>query len=225
MPALEISHLRKAYRDPAGALLPVVDVPSFALAPGEQAGLAGGSGCGKTTFLNLIAGILRPDSGRIAVAGVALTNLPEPARDRLRAVSIGYVFQTFNLLQGFTALENVLLGMSFGPGQDRARAADLLGRMGLGDRLHYHPRQLSVGQQQRVALARAVAHRPALVLADEPTGNLDPRAAKNALDLLREVCAENNAALLVVSHDTTLLSTLGRVDQFADINRAAGVSA
>src|SRR5207237_8654135 len=131
---------------------------------------------------NLIAGILRADAGEIQVDGEAMSLLPEPQRDRLRAAKLGYIFQTFNLLQGFTCLENVLLGMKFGPGADRKRAEELLRRVGLSERLHYYPRQLSSGQQQRVAVARALANRPTLVLADEPTGNLDRR---NAVESLR----------------------------------------
>src|ERR1700761_5514115 len=119
--------------------------------------LRGESGSGKTTFLHLIAGILTPDSGSIRLGGTELTTLGEGARDRLRAATVGYIFQSFNLLQGYTCLENVLLAMAFGPGRDRPRAVALLERVGLGHRLHHTPRQLSTGQQQRVAIARAIA--------------------------------------------------------------------
>src|SRR6185503_15331563 len=149
------------------------------LAAGAQLALRGESGSGKTTFLNLIAGILAPDSGRVMIDEAEMTALTEPRRDRLRAAKLGYIFQTFNLLQGFTVLENVMLGMSFGPrGADRAHAREILKRVGLGERLHHFPRQLSTGQQQRVAVARALVNRPKLVLADEPTGNLDRRNAR-----------------------------------------------
>jgi len=118
-------------------------------------------------------------------------------------------------------LENVVLGMSFGPcGADRARAEAVLGRMGLGHRLHHFPRQLSTGQQQRVAVARALANRPRLVLADEPTGNLDRRHAREALTLIREVCRENNAALLLVSHDEEVLAQFEQRRDFAELNQA-----
>src|SRR5687768_8642974 len=153
---------------------------------GAIVALRGESGSGKTTFLNLVAGILQPDSGSVRIDGREMAALAEAARDRLRAETIGYVFQTFNLLQGYTALENVELGMAFGRGIDAGHARSLLERVGLAERLHYRPRQLSVGQQQRVALARALANRPRLVLADEPTGNLDPVRAKEAVDLLLE---------------------------------------
>src|SRR5580658_3594956 len=173
MSLLEITQLKKSFTAPDGSRHCVVDVKSFALAEKTQVALEGESGSGKTTLLNLIAGILKPDSGMIQIAGREMSALSEPQRDRLRATTIGYIFQTFNLLQGYTCLENVLLGMSFGPGADRAFAAALLERVGLGNRLKHYPRQLSTGQQQRVAVARALANRPKLVLADEPTGNLD----------------------------------------------------
>jgi putative ABC transport system ATP-binding protein len=152
-----------------------------------------------------------------------MTALGEPARDRLRAEKLGYIFQTFNLLQGFTVLENVLLGMSFGPrGADRADARAVLERVGLGHRLGHFPRQLSTGQQQRVAVARALANRPRLVLADEPTGNLDARHAGEALALIREVCREQGAALLLVSHDEGVLGQFALRRDFAELNQAVG---
>src|SRR6185295_5398105 len=169
MPLLDVSQLKKSFVTPGGTEHPVVDVENFALGEAAQLALQGESGSGKTTFLHLIAGILKPDSGRIVLAGREMSALGEPARDRLRATAIGYIFQTFNLLQGYTCLENVLLGMSFGPGADRAFAEALLKRVGLSDRLNHYPRQLSTGQQQRVAVARALANKPKLVLADEPT--------------------------------------------------------
>jgi putative ABC transport system ATP-binding protein len=146
--------------------------------------------------------------------------LSEAARDRFRARNVGYVFQTFNLLQGFTALENVELGSAFGRGRDRVFARELLVRLGLAERLSHRPAQLSVGQQQRVALARALANRPRLVLADEPTGNLDPQLASEALAITRELCREVGAALLLVSHDRDVLAQFARAVDLADVNRA-----
>ncbi len=221
MNVLSVEKLIKRYRSPEGEVAAVVDVAHFSLGEGEQVALRGASGSGKTTFLNLIAGILRADSGRVTVNGEDMTVLSESRRDLLRARHIGYVFQTFNLLQGYTALENVLLGMMFGPGPDAAFARTLLERVGLRDRINYRPRQLSVGQQQRVALARAVANRPRLVLADEPTGNLDPHHAAESLRTMRELCAETGAALLLVSHDPGVLAQFDRVQDFAAINRAS----
>jgi putative ABC transport system ATP-binding protein len=221
MPAmLAIQGLAKSYPSPDGGRAVIVAVPAFSLGAGEQLALRGESGSGKTTFLHLIAGILDADSGRIEIDGVDMAALGEAKRDRLRAQKLGYIFQTFNLLQGYTVLENVLLGMSFGPGADRARARAVLERVGLGDRLHHFPRQLSTGQQQRVAVARALANRPKLVLADEPTGNLDRRNATDALALIRETCREVGATLLLVSHDENALGLFSQVKDFSDINQA-----
>lgn len=223
MSLLSIQDLRKSYRRPGGGgeAVAVVDVAEFALAAGTQLALRGESGSGKTTFLNLIAGIVAPEAGTVVLDGRELGALGEAGRDRLRAETIGYIFQTFNLLQGHTVLENVELGMAFGRGVDRAQAAALLRRVGLGDRLAHFPRQLSTGQQQRVAVARALANRPKLVLADEPTGNLDRRNARESLALIREVCRENGAALLLVSHDEEVLAQFEDVREFAAMNRAA----
>ena len=224
-PLLEISGLAKSFAAPDGDRSLIVDIPAFALAEGEQVAVRGSSGSGKTTLLNLIAGILQADRGRIVVAGQDLTQLAESGRDRLRARTIGYVFQNFNLLQGYTAFENVMLGMMFGPGIDRTRARGLLERVGLGHRLDYRPAQLSIGQQQRVAVARALANHPKLVLADEPTGNLDQRHAGEALALIREVCREQHAALLLVSHDPAALAAFDRVEDLAQLNHAAAAHA
>ncbi len=222
MDALKIRNLKKGFSVPGQVgSLTVVDLPELTLGAGEQAALSGSSGSGKTTLLHLIAGILPAETGTIHLGNVEMTGLGEAGRDRLRAGTIGYIFQTFNLLQGFTCLENVLLGMSFGKGADRAYAMSLLGRVGLGDRLDYFPRQLSTGQQQRVAVARAVANRPHLVLADEPTGNLDPENARQALALIRQICTESKAALLLVSHDPLVLAGFDRVLSLSQLNRAA----
>jgi ABC-type lipoprotein export system ATPase subunit len=220
MQLLEIADLKKAFVAPDMTRHAIVDVAQFSLAAGEQLALAGESGSGKTTFLNLIAGILKPDGGTIRLGDVLVSSLRESERDRFRATTIGYIFQTFNLLQGYTCLENVLLGMSFGVGADREFAGKLLQRVGLGNRLHHKPRQLSTGQQQRVAVARALANRPKLVLADEPTGNLDHKNARESLALIREACRENGAALLLVSHDREVLGQFENTKDFSDINRA-----
>ena len=220
MPLLEIRNLKKIYRTPEGETLTVLDVTEFALEERQQLALCGASGTGKTTFLNCIAGILRPNNGSVRLNGIDMAAASEGRRDQLRAQTIGYIFQTFNLLQGYTCLENVLLGMSFGRGADRAFARELLERVGLGDRLDYRPAQLSVGQQQRVAVARALANRPKLVLADEPTGNLDPRNAREAIKLIREICRETGAALLIVSRDQTVLEQFDDCADLGEINLA-----
>ncbi|MDB6126771.1 MAG: putative transport system ATP-binding protein [Verrucomicrobia bacterium] len=220
MSLLTLSSLQKSFRSPEGERKRIVDVDSFSLAAGQQLALRGESGSGKTTFLHLIAGILAADSGMIRIDGQDVSSLGESARDRLRARTIGYIFQTFNLLQGYTCLENVSLGMAFGAGVDRARAASLLERVGLSHRLHHYPRQLSTGQQQRVAVARALANHPKLVLADEPTGNLDHRNGRESLALIRDTCRENGAALLLVSHDPNVLGAFEDQRDFAALNRA-----
>ncbi len=224
-PLLDVTNLQKSFVSPDGERTMIVDVPTFQLAEGEQVAVRGASGSGKTTFLNLIAGILQADTGKIVVAGQEMTKLSEGGRDRARAKTIGYVFQNFNLLQGYTALENVMLGMLFGTGVDAKHARNLLERVGLSHRMNYRPSQLSIGQQQRVAVARALANRPKLVLADEPTGNLDQRHAGEALALIREVCRESGAALLLVSHDPAILALFDRSEDLADLNRAAAAHA
>jgi putative ABC transport system ATP-binding protein len=221
MPLLEITGLKKTFRAPDGSHQTVIDIPEFALDARQEIALSGESGSGKTTFLNLIAGILRPDAGEIVLAGQRFSALSEPARDRVRATTLGYIFQTFNLLQGFSCLENVLVGMKFGAGVDRGFARKLLDRVGLSERIDHRPRQLSSGQQQRVAVARALANRPQLVIADEPTGNLDLYNAREALRLIRETCRENGAALLLVSHDRDVLGAFDQARDLSQLNRAA----
>ena len=226
---LRLEHLRKTYVGPDGSAVPVIDIEQFELADGEQVALVGGSGTGKTTLLHLIAGILTPDGGRILFGSgqgpygpVDVAALGEAQRDVFRGRNIGYVFQTHHLLPGFTALENVLLGMTFtGRGQEPEWARHLLREVGLSDRLHYKPSKLSVGQQQRVAVARALANRPQLVLADEPTGALDPRNAQAVLELVRKLCSEVGAGLLLVSHDPQISGQLPRVVRLAELNRAS----
>ncbi|MCX8155286.1 MAG: ABC transporter ATP-binding protein [Verrucomicrobiae bacterium] len=210
MALLELQGLRKSFSTPTGEVRRVVDIPELSVDSGEQVGVFGPSGSGKTTLLHLIAGILRPDAGRILLQGRDLTPLREPQLDRVRAESIGLIFQSFNLLQGFTALENVALGMAFGRGVDWQRARHLLGRVGLAAYADYRPGQLSTGQQQRVAVARALAPKPALVLADEPTASLDEAHAQAALKLIRELCQEESAALMLVSHDPAVLRSFPR---------------
>lgn len=225
--SLVLTNLRKRYQAPDGSSLTVLDVRAFELGAGEQVALVGASGSGKTTLLHAIAGLLDLDDGRIELAVedgqvIDIASLPEARRDVVRGRYIGYVFQTHHLLTGFTALENVLLGMSFtGRSADRAWAEHLLREVGLSDRLHYRPGKLSVGQQQRVAVARAMANRPRLVLADEPTGALDADNAQQVLELMRTLCREVNAALLIVTHDRDIASQLQRVVELSQINRAA----
>ena len=215
---LSLRNLSKSFREADGNLLEVINVRQFELGTGEQTVLVGQSGSGKSTLLNLIAGILLPDKGEIMVNGKDPTKLSEAARDRFRAANIGYVFQSFNLLQGFTALENVLLGQMFGGGSGGAdRAVQLLKSVGLEHRLHHKPRALSVGEQQRVAIARALANAPPLVLADEPTGSLDAKNGMAVLELLRRVCTEGKHTLLLVTHDPQVMKSFEKVVRLEDL--------
>jgi putative ABC transport system ATP-binding protein len=185
--------------------------------------LVGPSGCGKTTLLHVIAGISRPDEGKVRINEWDITLMSEAECDRFRAEHLGYVFQTFNLLKGFTALENVLLAMRFtGRRPDKARGKRLLERVGLGHRMTHKPTMLSVGEQQRVAVARALANRPKLLLADEPTANVDSGHQQQVLDLLRETCREEKVALVLVTHSPEVAKQFERVDKLEDFNLATG---
>jgi ABC-type lipoprotein export system ATPase subunit len=220
---LELHDVRKAYREPNGHLLPILNIGHFRVAEGERMVLMGRSGSGKTTLLHIIAGISRPDSGKVVVDGLDITRLAEAGRDRFRADKIGYVFQTFNLLPAFTALENVMLGMTFSRGKpDAARARALLDRVGLAGRLTHKPAQLSVGEQQRVSVARALANKPKLLLADEPTANVDPANQQAIIDLIRETCQEENVALVLVTHAPEVAEQFQRIERLEEINRSEG---
>ena len=154
---LRIKNLKKIYQQPDGTPLEVLDIPKFQVSAGEQMALIGRSGCGKSTLLHVVSGISAATSGSVEIDGLDITRLAEAGRDRFRAEKVGYVFQTFNLLPGFSALENVQLGMSFARGRrDSARARELLDRVGLSHRLHHKPSTMSVGEQQRTAVARAL---------------------------------------------------------------------
>ncbi|MCC7397300.1 MAG: ABC transporter ATP-binding protein [Planctomycetes bacterium] len=185
---------------------------------GEQVALVGRSGTGKTTLLHMLAGILLPDRGEIEVVGQRLDQLSEAARDRHRGRHIGMVYQTFNLLQPFTALENVLLGALFGAGAGHAardRAAALLTQVGLGDRLHHRPRELSVGQVQRVAICRALVNDPEVILMDEPLGNQDKATGGQVLDLLLQLAAAGGKTVVMVTHDPESAARMQRTVDLA----------
>lgn len=222
---IELRNVRKAFVAPGGESVPVLDIGSFVLGAGEQCALEGQSGSGKSTLLNVISGIMRPDAGSVLVGGRDIARLDEASRDRVRADTLGLVFQQFNLLPGFTALENVLVAMSFGSARpDRKRAADLLGAVGLAHRLDHKPAALSIGQQQRVAVARALANRPRAVLADEPTASIDAAHQQQVIDLLRDTCRDAGAALLVVTHAAEVAGQFPRRTKLEDFNRALRAS-
>ncbi|MDA7978852.1 MAG: ABC transporter ATP-binding protein [Pirellulales bacterium] len=217
---LQLKDVRKSFSEPGGGVLPILDVPEFELGAGEQMVLVGRSGSGKTTLLHIIAGISRADSGQVIINGLDICPMPEAGRDMFRAQHMGYVFQTFNLLPAFTALENVLLGMTFGRMRtDRQRAHSLLDRVGLSHRLNHKPSELSVGEQQRVSVARALSNRPKLLLADEPTANVDPGNQQQIVDLIRETCREEGVSLLMVTHADDVAEQFDRVDHLNELNR------
>jgi putative ABC transport system ATP-binding protein len=189
-----------------------IEVPELDLAAGETALLSGGSGAGKSTLLWLIAGLLRADAGSIEVAGQRIDAMREADRDRVRARSVGLVFQTHQLLPDFTASQNVALALMAAGEPERThldRARDLLRALGV-ERTDAHVTELSVGQQQRVAVARAIACRPAIVLADEPTASLDAESGAIAMDMIQTACREAGAALLCASHDPSMQARFGR---------------
>ncbi len=218
--SLFLEGVKKTYREPSGSVLPVLDIDRFQIEKGEQVVLVGSSGGGKTTLLNIISGITTPDEGSVRIDDNDITKMAEVVRDRFRAERIGFVFQTFNLLPAFSALENVLLGMSFtNAGVNRAKAKELLDKVGLSHRLDHKPGQLSVGEQQRVAVARAMANSPSLLLADEPTANVDTANQDNILELIRSACKEANTSLLMVTHSPEVAAQFDRVEQLADFNK------
>ena len=216
-PALSIRDLTFAYPGAGWTLR----VPRLELAAGEQVLLVGGSGRGKSTLLQLVAGLRDPASGSVEVAGVRMDALRGAARDEARGRRIGMIFQTFNLLHGFSALENVLAALMFSAmpaGEHEGRARSLLGTLGI-DQPDAEVDRLSVGQQQRVAVARALAARPALVLADEPTASLDPENTAAAMDLIQRACRADGAALLCTSHDPAMRPRFARcesIDAFVE---------
>jgi putative ABC transport system ATP-binding protein len=191
------------------------------IAPEEFVAIIGPSGSGKTTLLGLLAGLDRPSSGSVTIDGRALAGLTEDERARFRAAHVGFVFQTFQLIPTLTALENVLVplelsgGTRGNGGAPRERAADLLRRVGLGDRLDHYPAQLSGGEQQRVAIARAFANRPRILFADEPTGNLDAETGDTIIALLEELNREARTTMVLVTHDAALAARAGRVIRLA----------
>jgi putative ABC transport system ATP-binding protein len=193
---------------------PILDALDLELATGDYVAIVGESGAGKSTLLNLVAGLDRPDAGRIVIGGEDITHLDEDARTRLRRTRVGFVFQAFHILPHMTIAQNVelplvLLGVD--PAERRARTAELLTAVGLGDRGESPPRELSGGELQRVAVARALVHRPTLVLADEPTGNLDPDTADTVLQLLARTIRAQGAAGILVTHSMHAAATADRV--------------
>ena len=222
---IELSDLRFAY--PGGFAL---HVPSMRVAPGERVAVVGPSGSGKTTLLNLVSGIATPDAGRVEVAGAEVSAMPDRARRAHRAARIGFVFQEFALVDYLTAEGNVLYPYRVGrdlrlDAEARERARALLDACGLHGKHRRHPAELSQGERQRVAICRALVTRPAVILADEATGNLDPLNKAAVLDLLFERAAETGASVLAVTHDHELLPRFDRTIDFAGFRDDGGTAA
>ena len=195
----------------AGAELTVLREVGFDLAAGDTLAIVGSSGSGKTTLLGLCAGLDHPSGGEVILAGQRLGDLDEDARARLRNEQVGFIFQNFQLLPTLTALENVLVPAELSGARDALdRGRDLLRQVGLGDRQHHYPAQLSGGEQQRVALARAFINRPRLLLADEPTGNLDADTARHIVDMIFDLNRSAGTALVLVTHDLDLAARCRR---------------
>ena len=217
---IKLSDVYFGYTDSDFAL----QIDQFAIASGEAVAVIGPSGCGKTTLLNILSGVVLPEKGNVQVAGQSVSRLADTERRALRISSIGMVFQNFELLEYLPVMDNILLPLRIGSGlrvtaELRERARELAGHVGIGGKLQRYPGQLSQGERQRVAVCRALLLRPPLVLADEPTGNLDPSNKRLVVDLLLEYAQSSGATLVTVTHDRELLSHFGRVLDFQQVNQ------
>jgi putative ABC transport system ATP-binding protein len=215
---IEARGLRKEFRL-GEQVIAAVDGVDFDIAPGEMVSIVGPSGGGKSTLLGLIGGLDSPTAGTVRLDGTEISNLDERRLTEIRNAKLGFVFQFFNLIPSLSALENVALPVQFARErrfQPRARAEELLGHLGLGERLSHHPSQLSGGEQQRVAIARALANNPPILMADEPTGNLNRVAGQLILDTLRRVREDFGTTVVLVTHDAELAATADRTLTLVD---------
>ncbi len=220
MSLIELNSVELIY-DTQEEPLKVLDLPYWLVEKGEQVAIYGPSGSGKSTLLNVLAGLIPITRGKLCVCGYSLEQMSEIERDKFRANCIGYIFQNFNLLPGFSVMENVLLGMAFSSRKAIVKEAEiLLNQVGLAHRLKYYPWQLSLGEQQRVAVARALANKPQLLLADEPTGSLDPINKKKILQLIKDMSRDHGCTLILVSHEKDVLNLFEKAIPFSSLNRA-----
>jgi putative ABC transport system ATP-binding protein len=210
-PVIEVAGLGKTV-DNGGEPLTILQDISFSVMSGETVAIVGASGSGKSTLLGLLAGLDTPTAGEVRLDGLSLNALDEDQRAKLRGRLLGFVFQSFQLLPSLNALENVMLPLELaGAGKPAVAAGEWLARVGLGHRLRHYPKHLSGGEQQRVALARAFAPDPQLVLADEPTGNLDAATGQQVIDLMFDLNARQGTTLLLVTHDEAIAARCGRI--------------
>jgi len=214
-PVIQLDHASRTYRRGDEEVHALEDV-SLAVAAGEAVALVGASGSGKSTLLNLVSAVDRPTSGTVRVCGVDLSDASEAQMVDLRRRRIGLVFQAFHLVPHLTVEENVALPLALDGAHDTDRVAELISRVGLAHRRRHFPSELSGGEQQRTAVARALVHRPAVVVADEPTGNLDTTTGAAVLEVLEELRRADNAALLLATHDATVAAAADRVFRLAD---------
>jgi len=220
MASIHVQDLRVAYTKDGKD--PVVQVSQLDVEAGEQVCLVGPSGCGKSTLLNALAGIIRPTAGSVRYGDTEITTLSESARDRFRAQHIGYLFQTFNLLQPLSALENLAFAgtlAGLGRSEARKRSEKLLADLGLAARIQAKPAELSVGERQRVALGRALIAKPAVVLADEPTASLDAANRDEALQLLKDSVAQAGSTLVLVTHEVEVREAFDRVIDLEELRQ------
>lgn len=206
---ISVNEVSKNFVSPNGETLQVLKRISFSVKAGQSLAIQGPSGSGKSTLLALLAGLESPTTGDVVVDGESLLNKTESSLSSLRATKFGFVFQSFHLLQNFSAYQNVKIAAEIAGMKDAATLATAaLQRVGLADRVHHHPNQLSGGECQRVAIARAIVTNPKIILADEPTGSLDHGNAERIFDLLLRLCRENDSSLILVTHDASLATTL-----------------
>jgi putative ABC transport system ATP-binding protein len=209
-PIIAVEHVTKQVHDSTGSLTILHEI-DFTLQPRQSAAIVGASGSGKSTLLAIIAGLDTPTSGTVKLAGTDLFTLDEDARAAVRAAKVGFVFQSFQLLGNLTALENVMLPLELQGRHDaRALATEMLERVGLSERLRHYPKVLSGGEQQRVALARAFVVKPAVLLADEPTGSLDFATGEKVMELMFELNRESGTTLVLVTHDSSIAARCDR---------------
>lgn len=211
IPILEVSGLTKSFQSGSTRLTVLKDV-SFSVQPGSSCAIVGPSGSGKTTLLGLCAGLDRPTGGLVKIGGHELSAMTEDERARIRNDQVGFIFQNFQLLPTLTALENVMVPLELrGERHIRDLAANLLKRVGLAERVHHYPAQLSGGEQQRVAIARAFINKPKILFADEPTGNLDNETSERIVELLFDLNRSSGTALVMVTHNLDLARLAGRI--------------